>query len=195
MEKGEALDLVQQVARARVTQRTRRGKTDLPPEEIRRFVDSMGKVWNRLKDIEQNVALMPVSMFLETLDRIDRAERNIEDGKNRFIQANLRLVVSIAKQYIGRGLQFPDLVQEGNIGLMKAVDKFECQRGYKFSTYATWWIRQRMTRALADQANTIRIPVHMHESIQKLNKVSGRLVATLRAPAYRSGSGRTRGFV
>lgn len=176
MEKGEVLDLVQQVAEARLTQRTCRGKTDLPLEEIQLFVDSMGKVWDRLHDIEQNVALMPVGTFLETLDRIDRAERNIEDGKTRFIQANLRLVVSIAKQYLGRGLQFLDLVQEGNIGLMKAVDKFEYQRGYKFSTYATWWIRQRITRALADQANTIRIPVHMHESIQKLNKVSGRLV-------------------
>ena len=129
----------------------------------------------RVKNVEQNVLSMPVTLFLESADRIERAERNIEDGKNRLIQANLRLVVSIAKQYLGRGLQFLDLVQEGNIGLMKAVDKFEYQRGYKFSTYATWWIRQRMTRAIADQSSTIRVPVHMRESIQKLNKVSRRL--------------------
>ena len=129
----------------------------------------------RVKNVEQNVLSMPVTLFLENADRIERAERTIEDGKNRLIQANLRLVVSIAKQYLGRGLQFLDLVQEGNIGLMKAVDKFEYQRGYKFSTYATWWIRQRMTRAIADQSSTIRVPVHMRESIQKLNKVSRRL--------------------
>jgi RNA polymerase primary sigma factor len=129
----------------------------------------------RVKNVEQNVLSMPVTLFLENADRIERAERAIEDGKNRLIRANLRLVVSIAKQYLGRGLQFLDLVQEGNIGLMKAVDKFEYQRGYKFSTYATWWIRQRMTRAIADQSSTIRVPVHMRESIQKLNKVSRRL--------------------
>ena len=144
-------------------------------EEIQRLADSIGEIRSRLKHREQNVLFMPVTLFLESVDRIERAERTIEDGKNRLIQANLRLVVSIAKQYMGRGLQFLDLVQEGNIGLMKAVDKFEYQRGYKFSTYATWWIRQRMTRAIADQASTIRVPVHMRESIQKLNKVSRRL--------------------
>ena len=128
------------------------------------------------RQIEQNVLFMPVSLFLEHVDRIERAERTIEDGKTRLIQANLRLVASVAKHYMGRGLQFLDLVQEGNIGLMKAVDKFEYQRGYKFSTYATWWIRQRMTRAIADQASTIRVPVHMHESVQKLRRASARLV-------------------
>ena len=140
-----------------------------------RPADSLGEIRSRLKHIEQNVLSMPVDLFLEHVDRIERAERNIEDGTNRLIQANLRLVVSIAKQYMGRGLQFLDLVQEGSIGLMKAVDKFEYQRGYKFSTYATWWIRQRMTRAIADQASTIRVPVHMRESIQKLYKMSRRL--------------------
>ena len=144
-------------------------------KEIPGLADSIGEIRSRLKHREQNVLSMPVTLFLESVDRIERAERNIEDGKNRLIQANLRLVVSIAKQYLGRGLQFLDLVQEGNIGLMKAVDKFEYQRGYKFSTYATWWIRQRMTRAIADQSSTIRVPVHMRESIQKLNKVSRRL--------------------
>ena len=144
-------------------------------KEIPGLADSIGEIRSRLKHSEQNVLFMPVTLFLESVDRIERAERTIEDGKNRLIQANLRLVVSIAKQYLGRGLQFLDLVQEGNIGLMKAVDKFEYQRGYKFSTYATWWIRQRMTRAIADQSSTIRVPVHMRESIQKLNKVSRRL--------------------
>ena len=138
--------------------------------------DSIRDNRKRLKQIEQDVLSMPVTLFLDSVERIEQVERKIEDGKNRLIQANLRLVVSIAKQYLGRGLQFLDLVQEGNIGLMKAVDKFEYQRGYKFSTYATWWIRQRMTRALADQASTIRVPVHMHESVQKLNKASIRLV-------------------
>ena len=138
--------------------------------------DAIGENRSRLKHIEQDVLFMPVSLFLAHVDRIERAERTIEDGKNRLIQANLRLVASVAKRYTGRGLQFLDLVQEGNIGLMKAVDKFEYQRGYKFSTYATWWIRQRMTRAIADQASTIRVPVHMHESVQKLRRASTRLV-------------------
>src|SRR5436189_3603021 len=119
---------------------------------------------------------MTIPEIKEVNRRMSIGEAKARRAKKEMVEANLRLVISIAKKYTNRGLQFLDLIQEGNIGLMKAVDKFEYQRGYKFSTYATWWIRQAITRSIADQARTIRIPVHMIETINKLIRTSRYLV-------------------
>jgi RNA polymerase primary sigma factor len=116
--------------------------------------------------------VVPLDELKEINKRMNAGERSSRDAKEEMIEANLRLVISIAKKYTNRGLQFLDLIQEGNIGLMKAVDKFEYRRGYRFSTYATWWIRQAITRSIADQARTIRIPVHMVENINKIDRIS-----------------------
>jgi RNA polymerase primary sigma factor len=128
-----------------------------------------------LKQFEEELGC-PLASIRASYQDILVGERMAEKAKAELVEANLRLVVSIAKKYTNRGLQFLDLIQEGNIGLMKAVDKFEYKRGYKFSTYATWWIRQAITRAIADQARTIRIPVHMIETINKLIRTSRYLV-------------------
>jgi len=129
----------------------------------------------RLAAIEEET-LLPVGEIKETNRRLSIGEAKARRAKKEMVEANLRLVISIAKKYTNRGLQFLDLIQEGNIGLMKAVDKFEYRRGYKFSTYATWWIRQAITRSIADQARTIRIPVHMIETINKLNRISRQML-------------------
>ncbi|NOS83468.1 MAG: RNA polymerase sigma factor RpoD [Nitrospira sp.] len=133
----------------------------------------------RIRTLETEEALVSAEEIKDAVKHLDVAEDKVKRGKAELVEANLRLVVSIAKKYTNRGLQFLDLIQEGNIGLMKAVDKFEYKRGYKFSTYATWWIRQAITRAIADQARTIRIPVHMIETINKLIRTSRHLVQKL----------------
>ena len=163
---------------------------DFPPNLLNiKWVEkqaSAGKTWSatmsrnippiqelqqKLIDLQARV-VVPLDQLKDINKRMNEGERSSRHAKKEMIEANLRLVISIAKKYTNRGLQFLDLIQEGNIGLMKAVDKFEYRRGYKFSTYATWWIRQAITRSIADQARTIRIPVHMIETINKMNRIS-----------------------
>ena len=136
-----------------------------------RNIPAIQELQKKLLDIQTRV-VVPLAELKDINKRMNEGERASRNAKKEMIEANLRLVISIAKKYTNRGLQFLDLIQEGNIGLMKAVDKFEYRRGYKFSTYATWWIRQAITRSIADQARTIRIPVHMIETINKMNRIS-----------------------
>jgi RNA polymerase primary sigma factor len=154
-------------------------KQQLTSEEIDRLKGDVQTGKSTLQRIQDEVLTMPMEEFTASLTILETAEEKVKRGKAQLIEANLRLVVSIARKYTNRGLQFIDLIQEGNIGLMRAVDKFEYQRGYKFSTYATWWIRQGVTRAIADQARTIRIPVHMIEANTKLARTARQLVQQL----------------
>jgi RNA polymerase primary sigma factor len=150
-------------------------KVSMRPKDL----EEMGRI---ARNVKKKVGRMEVECGLssnqikETVRAIEKGEAEANEAKSEMVKANLRLVISIARRYLNRGLQFLDLIQEGNIGLMKAVDKFEYQRGYKFGTYATWWVRQAITRAIADQARTIRIPVHMNDIINKLNRTSRTLV-------------------
>jgi RNA polymerase primary sigma factor len=153
-------------------------KKRIKPDDQKEFKRRITAAKKRLQQIEADHNIGPVEIK-RSLQSITIGEQQTGQAKRELVEANLRLVVSIAKKYTNRGLQFLDLIQEGNIGLMKAVDKFEWRRGYKFSTYATWWIRQAITRAIADQARTIRIPVHMIETINKLIRTSRALVQEL----------------
>ena len=177
---GEAgAELLRRLCRDRKDFQAVKRKTGVSEDALQDVKKLYQAAKSRIRQLETEEALVSGEEIKDAVKHLDVAEEKVKRGKAELVEANLRLVVSIAKKYTNRGLQFLDLIQEGNIGLMKAVDKFEYKRGYKFSTYATWWIRQAITRAIADQARTIRIPVHMIETINKLIRTSRHLVQKL----------------
>ncbi|MBK8010477.1 MAG: RNA polymerase sigma factor RpoD [Deltaproteobacteria bacterium] len=178
MDMGDIKRILREVRDAPEKEHEAQAQLGVTPEEFHDMERAVRGAIRKIKRIEQEAGL-PLDELKITYRQIQVGERKAKKAKAEMVEANLRLVVSIAKKYTNRGLQFLDLIQEGNIGLMKAVDKFEWRRGYKFSTYATWWIRQAITRAIADQARTIRIPVHMIETINKLIRTSRYLVQDL----------------
>ncbi len=173
------MELLRKLGRGRREFLAVRRKTSLSDDTLHDIKKVFLGARAKIRHLETEEALVTAEEIKEAVRHLDLADEKVKRGKAELVEANLRLVVSIAKKYTNRGLQFLDLIQEGNIGLMKAVDKFEYKRGYKFSTYATWWIRQAITRAIADQARTIRIPVHMIETINKLIRTSRHLVQKL----------------
>ena len=166
---------------------TTAGETDAddkPSTELEKELEVLstleeGSVTDPVRQYLHDIGKIPLLTAADEIDLAKRAEKNEKKARDRLISANLRLVVSIAKKYVGRGMSLLDLIEEGNIGLMRAVDKYDWRRGYKFSTYATWWIRQAITRAIADQARTIRIPVHMVETINRFNRTQRQLMQEL----------------